>query len=101
MLVVHASFPIAPERREEALELVDDLVDQSQQEDGTIEYRATTDVQNPNVVRFLERYEDEAAFESHTRTDHFQEFDAALAELLDGEPEILRFEVDDATELDH
>ncbi|MFB6197895.1 MAG: putative quinol monooxygenase, partial [Halobacteriaceae archaeon] len=52
------------------------------------------------VVRFFEQYEDEAAFEAHTQTDHFQEFEAALPNLLDGEPEVLKFDVESATELD-
>ncbi|WP_121823595.1 putative quinol monooxygenase [Halostella salina] len=100
MIVLHASFPIAPEKREEALDLIEDLVERSQAEEGMIDYRATTDVNDPNVVRFFEQYEDEAAFEAHTRTDHFQEFEAALTDLLDGEPEIIQFEVDSATELE-
>ncbi|MFT4931102.1 MAG: quinol monooxygenase YgiN [Natronomonas sp.] len=100
MIVLHASFPIDPDKREEALDLIEDLVEQSQAEDGMIDYRATTDVNDPNVVRFFEQYEDEDAFEAHTQTDHFQEFEAALPDLLAGEPEILRFDVESATELD-
>jgi quinol monooxygenase YgiN len=100
MIVLHASFPIAPEKRAEALELIEALVEQSNEEAGTIEYRATTDVQDENLVRFFERYEDEEAFFAHTRTDHFQEFEARLPDLLAGEPEVLRFDVSEATELD-
>jgi quinol monooxygenase YgiN len=100
MIVLHASFPIDPDKREEAFDLIEDLVEQSQAEEGMIDYRATTDVNDPNVVRFFEQYEDENAFEAHTQTDHFQEFEAALPDLLAGEPEILRFDVDSATELD-
>jgi quinol monooxygenase YgiN len=100
MIVLHASFPIDPDKREDALDLIENLVEQSQAEDGMIDYRATTDVNDPNVVRFFERYEDEDAFEAHTQTDHFQEFEAALPDLLAGEPEILRFDVESASELD-
>jgi quinol monooxygenase YgiN len=100
MIVLHASFPIDPDRRDEALEMVDDLVDRSRAEDGMIDYRATTDVKDPNVVRFFEQYEDAEAFEAHTRTEHFRAFEAALPDLLAGEPEVIRFDVDDATELD-
>jgi quinol monooxygenase YgiN len=93
-------IPIDPDKREEALDLIEDLVEQSQAEEGMIDYRATTDVNDPNVVRFFEQYEDENAFEAHTQTDHFQEFEAALPDLLAGEPEILRFDVESASELD-
>lgn len=100
MIVLHAAFPIDPDSRDEALDMVEDLVEKSQAEDGMIEYRATTDVNEPNVVRFFEQYEDEDAFEAHTETEHFQEFEAALPDLLAGEPEVMRFEVDSASELE-
>ncbi|WP_246985236.1 putative quinol monooxygenase [Halorientalis marina] len=100
MLVVHAAFPLDPEKRDEALDQIADLVEQSQAEDGMIDYRATTDLTDPNVVRFFEQYESEDAFVAHTQTDHFEAFEAALPEYLAGEPEITRFDVDSATELD-
>lgn len=100
MIVLHASFPIDPDRREEALDLIDELVEESQNEAGMIDYRATTDLQDPNVVRFFEQYEDEAAFEAHTQTSHFREFEAAIPDLLAGEPDVRKFDVDSATELD-
>ena len=100
MIVLHATFPLDPATRDEALDLIEDLVDQSQQEDGMIDYRAATDVSDPNLVRFFEQYEDAAAFEAHSQTDHFQKFKKRLPNLLAGEPEILRFEVDSATELE-
>lgn len=100
MIVLHASFPIDPDRRDDALELIEVLVDRSQAEDGMIDYRATTDVKEPNVVRFFEQYEDIEAFEAHTQTAHFQEFEDALPDLLAGEPEVIRFDVDSATELE-
>jgi quinol monooxygenase YgiN len=100
MLVIHAVFPIAPERREEALELVEELVEQSNREEGVVEYRATWDVSDPNVLRFFEQYEDEDAFVTHGDTEHFATFEEALPGLLAGEPEVTRFDVESATELD-
>ncbi len=100
MIVVHASFPIDPEYREEALAEIEDLTEPSRAEDGMLDYRATTDVEDPNVVRFIERYEDDGALAAHTQTDHFGEFEAALGDWLAGEPEILRFEVDAMGELE-
>ena len=100
MLVVHASFPVDPDQREAALETIRDLAEQSRAEDGMIDYRAATDVDDENVVRFFEQYEDEEAFAAHTQTDHFREFQVALGDWLAGDPEITRFEVDSATELE-
>ena len=100
MLVVHAEFPILAERRAEALELIDTLVEESNEEPGVIDYRAATDVQDPNVVRFLERYEDADAFAAHAESEHFETFEAELPELLASEPTVVRFDVDSASELD-
>lgn len=100
MIVLYASFPIDPNRRDEALELIESLVDQSQAEDGILEYRATTDITASNVVRFFERYEDAEAFEAHKRTAHFQAFEDALPDILAGEPQAIRFNGDSATELE-
>lgn len=97
MLVVHAAFPIDPDSRDEALDRIESLAEQSRREDGVIDYRVAADVDDSNVFRFFERYEDEAAFEAHAETDHFQEFEDALPDLLAGEPEVTKFDVTDAS----
>ena len=98
--MLHAVFPIDPEKRDEALGLIADLAENSRAEPGMIDYRPATDVDDPNVIRFFEQYEDEAAFEAHSQTDHFQEFEAALLDPLAGEPEVTRFEVDSTAEME-
>jgi quinol monooxygenase YgiN len=100
MIVLHATVPVAPEHRVDALDVVEDLVEDSRAEDGTVDYRATTDVEDPNTVRFFEQYENQEALEAHLETDHYLEFAKALPEWLAGEPEVLKFEVSEATELD-
>jgi quinol monooxygenase YgiN len=85
MIVVHASVPVDPERREEALDRVEDLLAETRAEEGVIDYRAATDLDDSNVVRFFERYEDEAALEAHVESDHYREWMDALPNLLDGD----------------
>lgn len=100
MIVLHAAFPIDPDEREEALELAENLVEKSNREPGTIAYRATSDIGDENVIRFFERYEDAEALKAHNRTDHFREFEEKLPDLLAGDPEVVQFDVDSATELE-
>ena len=101
MIVIHASMPLDPEKRDEALDHIEELAGTVRaEEEGTLEYRATTDVEEPNVVRFFERYEDEAALGAHSQTDHYQEFAEMLPEWLAGEPEVIRFDVEEMSELD-
>ena len=100
MIVVHATFPIDPDERDRVLDRIDELQEHTREEPGVIEYVASTDVEDPNLLRFTERYEDEEALGAHTQTDHFAEFAAMLPEILAGEPEIMQYDVSDATELE-
>ena len=97
MLVVHAAFPIDLDQRETALDHVQTLAEKSRDEDGVIDYRVATDVDDRTLFRFVEQYDDEAAFEAHADSEHFAEFADVLPELLAGEPEVTRFEVNTAT----
>jgi len=100
MIVIHAVFPIADGKIDEARDLASELVEASNEEAGLIEYRAAVDIEDETVLRFFEEYEDEAAFESHLGTDHFNAFDERLPDLLAGEPTVRRFEVSEATDLE-
>jgi quinol monooxygenase YgiN len=99
MIVIHATFPVAPDERERAVEQMQELAEHSRDEDGVITYEVVTDIDDPNVFRVMERYEDEAAFGAHSQTDHLGEFAELLPELLAGEPEIMRFDVESASEV--
>lgn len=100
MIVVHAEFPIDPDRRDEAIDLMGEVAEHSRAEDGVIEYEIATDIDDPNLFRFTEQYEDEAAFGAHTESEHFAEIAAALPDLLAGEPSVTRFDVDSASEVE-
>jgi quinol monooxygenase YgiN len=98
MIVLHASLPIRPDKRDEALDAAETMVEHSNQEDNVIDYRATIDVQDQNTIRFIEQYEDEVALEAHLASDHYTEFEKQLPDLLAGEPELVQFEVSNRTE---
>jgi len=100
MLVIHATFPVDPDHRDEAMDLMQELAEQSRNEDGILEYRVTTDIEAPNTFRFFERYEDEAAFGAHAQTDHFAAFEAELPDLLAGEPTVTRFDVESVSDVE-
>jgi quinol monooxygenase YgiN len=98
MIVLHAALPIRPEKRDEALDAAETIVEHSNQEDGVIDYRATIDIQDGNRIRFIEQYEDESALEAHLGSDHYTEFEEQLPDLLAGEPDLVQFEVSNRTE---
>ncbi|WP_254839045.1 putative quinol monooxygenase [Natronomonas marina] len=97
MIVMHAEMPIASDSREAALDLLEELAEQSRAEDGVVDYCVTTDVESPNTVRVVEEYEDADAVDAHMSSDHFESFQADIAAHLAGEPELYRFDVDSKT----
>ncbi|MFQ3320143.1 MAG: quinol monooxygenase YgiN [Natronomonas sp.] len=99
MIVMHAEMPIAPDSREEALDLARELAEESRAEAGVIDYRVTTDIEATNTVRVIEQYEDTDAVESHMSSDHFESFQASIAAHLAGEPTLYQYEVDSKTQV--
>lgn len=100
MLAIDAEIPVDPDERERALEIMSDLAEKSRAEDGIVDYRVSIDVDDPNLIRLLEQYEDERAFEEHMQADHTQNFMDELPELITGEVKADRFEVDSKAELE-
>ncbi|MFT4946411.1 MAG: quinol monooxygenase YgiN [Natronomonas sp.] len=100
MIVIHATFPVDPDERDRVIEHVKELEAATRKEDGVIEYDVAIDIENRNLLRFTERYEDEEAFGAHTQTEHFAEFEAMLPEVLAGEPNIMKYDIEHAEELE-
>lgn len=100
MIIIHSKFPIHENFRSECLDRVTSLVDDSRQEEGVIEYRASVAVRDETLVEFFERYEDMDALLTHSESTHFQEFMEDVSGWLEGESEIARYDVDSATPID-
>jgi len=91
--ILYAVLPLDPDHREEALEATREIARASREEPGVIDYRASTGVEDPNLLRFVEQYEDADAVKAHLESDHYAEFEETVVEgMLDGEPEVQRFE---------
>jgi quinol monooxygenase YgiN len=57
-------------------------------EPGTLTYILHKNIKNPTEFIYYEVYQDQAAFESHGKTDHMKKFGGKIATVLDGRPEI-------------
>lgn len=99
MIVLQATIPVAPDQREELIEAATNLAKQSRAEDGTIDYRFTTDIEDPNVFRVFERYEDEAAMDAHMESEHYETFQKQISGLVEGDVELVRFDVESTTQM--
>lgn len=100
MFVVNGTVPIDPDSRDEAAEFFTELAEKSRAEEGIIDYRISADLDDPNRFRFFEQYEDDNAFDEHMQTDHIQEFENRLPDLIAGEIDATRFDVESSSELD-
>lgn len=94
MLINHTTISFDPEQRDEAMEQVRALVDHSRTESGTVRYRAMVDIDDANVVRFFEQYEDAAAAKTHTESEQYRQFVESLPDLVDGTIETIQIQSD-------
>ena len=93
MIIIHGSFPIKSEGREEAIKKMQDMARFSQQESGCITYEFYVGLSNPNLVLLFQEWSSVEALESHWETDHMKTFLGQLPKILDGEVATRRYEV--------
>jgi quinol monooxygenase YgiN len=93
MIAVAARVAINPERREQAVAAAIKLVHGTQQETGCLQYHFYADLEDPTTFHVFEEWETEEALAAHFHTPHWDEFAAALPEILAGEPKVMRYTV--------
>ena len=80
MLTIVAKSTIAPAKREQFIAQVQELIALSRQEAGCLGYDLCQDSDNPNVLAFIEQWQDTAAIKAHRQSAHFKK----IVPLLDG-----------------
>lgn len=93
LIVAHSEAVVEPEKRERAIELLEWMAAESRAEDGVVDYRVAIDIEEPNVLRIIEQYEDEEAFEAHESSEHLERFKAEMEPCLAQEAELTRYTV--------
>ena len=75
---------VAEGNEDEALATMSELAEATRQEPGCVHYIPVQDPEDPRNVMFYEQYVDQAAFEAHGASEHFQRLAAGkLFGLLD------------------
>ena len=93
MIIVHGTFPVKAEVRDDALELMRHMAAASQEEEGCISYEFYVGLTNPNTLLLFQEWESVDALQGHFETDHMEEFLKLLPSFLDGEVASRRYEV--------
>lgn len=99
MIIVHGTFPVKPESRDEALGLMRKMAIASRAEVGCISYEFYIGLSDPNTLLLFQEWESVEALQGHFDTDHMEDFLKVLPNVLDGEVATRRYEVRSTDEL--
>ena len=93
MIIVHGTFPIKVDLRDDALELMRQMASASRLEEGCVSYEFFVGLTDPNTLLLFQEWESVDALQGHFETDHMDEFLRELPNVLDGEVATRRYEV--------
>ncbi|ONI40240.1 hypothetical protein AN639_00870 [Candidatus Epulonipiscium fishelsonii] len=80
MIVVVATNYLIPEKKQEYMDVVKKLVEETRKEKGCISYVFNEDMDDPNKVAFIEKWESKEALDAHFKAPHFVELTPKLSE---------------------
>lgn len=81
MIKVVAKSVVKKEKIEKYKKMVDELIEKTRKEDKNISYELYQDVDNPQVLTFIEEWEDHDGLEEHMNSEHFEKIVPQLNEL--------------------
>jgi quinol monooxygenase YgiN len=93
MIIVHGTFPVKVDLRDDALELMRQMAAASRVEPGCVSYEFYVGLTDPNTLLLFQEWESVDALQGHFETDHMEEFLKVLPNVLDGEVATRRYEV--------
>jgi quinol monooxygenase YgiN len=99
MIVLAAKLTGKPGRKDDILRLVAAVAPPSRAESGCLTYQFYEQQPNGNEFLFFEEWRDQAALDAHFQTRHFADFVKAIAELIEGAPQIRIYEVSQSRDL--
>ena len=88
MKIVNAKFTIKPEKRENFLEDILNLIQASQTDAGCLAYDLFESHTEPNVFMMIEKWSDAQALEIHNKNQTLLAFATKVPEYLSQKPEI-------------
>ncbi|MDY6934071.1 MAG: putative quinol monooxygenase [Spirochaetota bacterium] len=92
MIVVIAVLQAQTGKEIEMENALKEIIPKVESEKGTMAYILHRSQSEPGTFMFYEKYIDNAAFEYHSSTPHFQELFGKIGPLLAGAPRIEMFE---------
>ncbi|MCC8133722.1 MAG: antibiotic biosynthesis monooxygenase [Tannerellaceae bacterium] len=92
MITIVAKAIVKEGKREEFIQTVQPMIQGSQAEEGNISYNLFEDLDNKNVLSFIEQWKDLAAIDFHNNTPHFLAGVAGIENLVES-LEITKYQI--------
>lgn len=80
MLIVAGSLKIDPAKLDEARAAALDVMAETHQEPGNIDYVFTQSLDAPGTIHIFEKWESQEALDAHFKTPHMAAFQAKIAD---------------------
>ena len=71
MIKVVAKSVVKKGKLEKYKEIVDELIDKTRNEEKNISYELYQDIDNPQIMTFIEEWKDQAGLDKHMNSEHF------------------------------
>lgn len=84
MITLVVKAVIKEDKIEEYKDITKELEIESKKEKGCISYSLYEDINNPQILTFIEVWKDEEAIKIHNNSEHFKRLAPKLRELRDG-----------------
>lgn len=88
MIKIIAKNIIKEGQKENFIKTAEELIKKSRAEEGNISYGLYEDIQNLNVLTFIEEWKDMDAVNLHNSTEHFKRIVPMLAEFREENSEV-------------
>lgn len=83
MIIIVAKNVVKKDSIDEFKKLAAELVEGSRKEEGCISYALYEDINNPNILTFIENWADQKAIDIHNATKHFTTIVPKLSGLVE------------------
>lgn len=81
MITITAKSTLIESKKEEYIRIAQELITESNNEEGCISYDLYEDINDTNVVTFIEEWKSKEAIEIHNNSEHFIRIVPKLREL--------------------
>lgn len=92
MIIITAKCILKENKKEEFIRVAQEMIEETNKEDGCISYNLYEDINDENIVTFIEEWESREAIEGHNNSEHVKRIVPKFNELRVDRPTINLYE---------